>query len=128
VRAKFATLKARADFLRVAAKGVRAAAPGLILQAAPGSAGEAVMRVGFTATRKLGGAVLRNRAKRRLRAVAANVLAKHGKPGTDYVLIARKGTAERPYSALVADLEMALRRVNRGAQAERANAAGKERG
>jgi ribonuclease P protein component len=99
----------------------------LILQAAPGPTGATTIRVGFTATRKLGGAVIRNRAKRRLRAAAADVLAKRGRPGVDYVLIARRGTAERPSAALVADLETALRRVSRGAHAERPIAAGKER-
>ncbi|HZU89011.1 MAG TPA: ribonuclease P protein component [Stellaceae bacterium] len=127
MRARLVTLRARTDFLRVAAKGLRAAVPGLVLQAAPGPAGAAAVRVGFTATRKLGGAVTRNRAKRRLRAAAAAVLAERGKPGMDYVLIARAGTVERPYPALVADLETALRRVSRGARAERPAAAEKER-
>lgn len=112
VRVKLAILKRRADFLRVAAARLRAATPGLIVQAAPGPAGGAV-RVGFTATRKLGGAVIRNRAKRRLRAVAGEVLAERARPGTDYVLIARRETAERPYPGLVADLETALRRLGR---------------
>jgi ribonuclease P protein component len=128
MRARLATLKTRTDFLRVAAKGLRAAVPGLILQAAPGPAGAAAVRVGFTATRKLGGAVTRNRAKRRLRAVAAAVLTEHGRAGTDYVLIARAGTVSRPYPALVADLETALRRVSRGARAVRPAAIEKERG
>jgi ribonuclease P protein component len=134
VRARLVTLKTRADFLRVAASGLRAVTAGLVLQAAASrSSGEAVIRIGFTATRKLGGAVTRNRAKRRLRAVAAAVLAERGRPGMDYpgmdyVLIARAGTAGRPYSALVGDLETALRRVGRGARAGRPMAAGKERG
>jgi ribonuclease P protein component len=111
-----ATLKIRADFLRVAAKRHKAVAPGLILQAAlqaPGLEGGATVRVGFTASRKVGNAVTRNRAKRRLRAAAAQILSDLGSPGTDYVLIARAATAERPYAALVADLASALRRVER---------------
>ena len=86
-----------------------------MLQAAPNplaSGGEAV-RVGFTASRKVGNAVLRNRAKRRLRAAAAEVLAQDGRKGTDYVLIARAGTGERPYAELVRDLEAALRQIDR---------------
>ena len=86
-------------------------APGLLLQAAPQPGGSRrplsgeTVRVGFTASRKVGNAVIRNRAKRRLRAAAAQVLTTGGRPGTDYVLIARAGTATRPYAALVADLE-----------------------
>jgi ribonuclease P protein component len=71
------------------------------------------MRVGFTASRKVGNAVVRNRAKRRLRAAAAQVLPEQGRPGSDYVLIARAGTTDRPFSELIADLERALRRLAR---------------
>jgi ribonuclease P protein component len=72
------------------------------------------VRVGFTASRKVGNAVTRNRAKRRLRSAAAAILTGNGRPGTDYVLIARSTTVDRPYKALIADLEAALRRVNHG--------------
>jgi ribonuclease P protein component len=81
------------------------------------------VRVGFTASRKVGNAVVRNRAKRRLRAVAARVLSDMGRPGTDYVLIARAATAERPFAALLDDLEAALRRVAPGVARTRAHAA-----
>lgn len=115
---ELARLKTRADFLRVAAARRRAVRPGLLLQAAPRppemSGGDAV-RVGFTASRKVGNAVIRNRAKRRLRAVAAEVLGRAGRPGTDYVLVARGGTGERRYAELVGDLETALRQVSRQA-------------
>lgn len=87
-----------------------------MLQAAPhppgADAGQAV-RVGFTASRKVGNAVIRTRAKRRLRVIAAEVLARDGRPGIDYVLIARAGTGERRYAELVGDLEAALRQVDR---------------
>ena len=88
-----------------------------MLQAAarpPGDSGAEAVRVGFTASRKVGNAVLRNRSKRRLRAAAAIVLARDGRQGTDYVLIARAGTAERPYGELVHDIEGALRQIDRG--------------
>ena len=110
-------LKTRADFLRVAAARRRAVRPGLVLQAAvhpPGDSDVPAVRVGFTASRKVGNAVLRNRAKRRLRAAAAKVLARDGRQGTDYVLIARAGTGERPFAELERDLEGALRQVDRG--------------
>jgi len=113
---ELARLKTRADFLRVAAARRRAVRPGLLLQAAPrppGLDGERAVRVGFTASRRVGNAVVRNRAKRRLRAAAAAVLARGGRPGTDYVLIARAATAARPYAELVGDLESALQQVER---------------
>ena len=125
-----ATLKIRADFLRVAAARRSAAAPGLVVQSAPRpktADGAAAIRVGFTASRKVGNAVARNRAKRRLRAAAAAVLPRQGRPGTDYVLIARSGTAGRDYAALLADLETAVRRVDRKAGGRRPDIAEKER-
>jgi ribonuclease P protein component len=112
--ARLSRLKTRAQFLRVAAVRSRAARPGLVLQAAPRPGEpEGELRVGFTASRRVGNAVVRNRAKRRLRAAAAWVLPLHGKAGMDYVLIARASTGERPYAALLADLEGALRQLAR---------------
>ena len=111
-----ARLKHRADFLRVAERRRRAVRDGLILQAAPcppQATEAAVIRVGFTASRRVGNAVLRNRAKRRLRAAVAEVLAREGRAGTDYVLIARAATPARPYRALVGDLAGALRQLER---------------
>ena len=80
------------------------------------------VRVGFTASRKVGNAVVRNRAKRRLRAAAAEILARDGRCGTDYVLIARAGTGERRYAELLDDLASALRQVAR--QADRNDQSG----
>jgi ribonuclease P protein component len=91
----------------------------LVLQAAArpdGSIGAEAIRVGFTASRKVGNAVTRNRARRRMRAAATSILPYQGRPGTDYVLIARASTAKQPYGSLIADLEAALRRVEIGGQ------------
>ncbi|HEY0106958.1 MAG TPA: ribonuclease P protein component [Rhizomicrobium sp.] len=99
-------LKQRSDFLR-AARGIRRVTPGLTLEICR-NPGSGAVRVGFTASRKIGGAVVRNRAKRRLRAVAAAVLPLSALPGTDYVLVARRDTATRPFESLKSDLAQAL--------------------
>ena len=92
----------------------KSATPGLVLQAlsrATPDEADTVPRVGFTVSRKVGNAVARNRARRRLRAVAAATLPLHAAPGHDYVIIGREATLRRPYGALVTDLETALRRL-----------------
>lgn len=91
--------------------------PGLVLQSAPAPVGgnNGSVRVGFTASRKVGNAVLRNRAKRKMRAAASSVLADRGRPGTDYVLIARASTPERPFAELLSDLAAALSWIERSA-------------
>ena len=109
---RIATLKKRSDFLRVRAAGCRWAAPGLVLQAAPaGDAGAGMVRVGYTASRRIGNAVARNRAKRRLRAAVAHVMPASAQCGCDYVVIARAATLTRPFDALTGDLDAALARV-----------------
>ena len=103
-------LKTRADFLR-AQRGVRKTVAALVLEACPtplDQAEDGRLRVGFTASRKIGGAVERNRAKRRLRAAAAAVLPLSGRERTDYVLVARPATLKRPFAGLLEDLAAAL--------------------
>jgi ribonuclease P protein component len=124
-------LKRRPDFLRVAGGRRRWVAPGLILQAlgrtADGMATDhEPPRVGFTASAKIGGAVVRNRARRRLRAVAQAVMPAHARAGHDYVLIARAGTVSRPFAALVGDLEASLRRLGLYCEATVPNSSAKE--
>jgi len=100
-------LKRRAEFLRVASKGLKAPSPGLVLQAlARDDANPA--RIGFTVTKKVGNAVVRNRTRRRLREAARLVLAEQEVTGADLVLIGRDGTKRRDFKALQADLRRAL--------------------
>lgn len=107
------TLRARRDFL-ACARARRWVAPGLILQGRARQADEAQgLRVGYTCSKKVGNAVLRNRAKRRLRAAAAEVLPKAGRADWDYVLIGKaKNTIARPFADLVSDLRTAVERVH----------------
>ena len=109
-------LTRRADFLRAARNGRKWATPGLVLQAVATprtSRSDSMLRLGFTASRKVGGAVVRNRVKRRLRAAADLVIKDHAEVGYDYVLIGRAETARRPFTALLQDLESALKRLGR---------------
>jgi ribonuclease P protein component len=117
-------LKKRSEFLAVAAANRRWTTPGLVLQAKPHThtshdndpsgtnlVSDAVpVRVGFTATKKIGNAVKRNRARRRLRAAVDDVLRGAGASGADLVIVARQGTITRPYADLKTDLTAALRR------------------
>jgi len=102
----------RADFLR-AAQARRQAMPGFVLQARCRGDDSADIRVGYTCSKKIGNAVARNRAKRRLREVARATLPAGGLPGWDYVLVGRPGaTADRVFSDLLADMANALGRVH----------------
>ena len=130
-------LKRRREFLHVARAGRKWAVPGLVLQvldrrAATLTTGDRTesrsngrgaasasgpicgrdIRVGFTVTRKIGGAVVRNRTRRRLRAAVERVMPTHAAPGRDYVVIGRAGTNARSFSDLVGDLETALQKLN----------------
>lgn len=108
-------LRKRADFLR-ANGGRRAHMPGFTLLGRKRREDEAALtpiRVGFTCSKKVGNAVARNRAKRRLREIAFLTLPTLGKPGWDYVLIGRREvTAKRDFAKLRADLEKALSQVH----------------
>ena len=107
---RIARLKQRAEFLRVASTRRKWVTPGLILQAAD-SVADGNFRIGYTASRKVGPAVARNRARRRLRAVVDRVMPTRARPGTDYVVIARRATVARPFDALVGDMEEAFDRL-----------------
>ena len=103
-------LKVRAEFL-AASKAPWQARPGVVVQAKPRDYD--AIKVGFTATKKVGNAVVRNRAKRRLREAAERMIPQFGKPGHDYVLVARAGTVSRDWQALLDDVKAALIRLAR---------------
>ncbi|WP_372612414.1 ribonuclease P protein component [Aquicoccus sp.] len=106
-------LKSRSEFL-ACARARRQGTRGMMVQARqrPDDP-DGPIRVGFTCSKKVGNAVARNRAKRRLREVARMVLPGHGRPGWDYVLIGRAGaTIDRPFEALKGDLVHALKRIH----------------
>jgi ribonuclease P protein component len=105
-----ARLTRRAEFLRLTSGGRKIAKHGFVLQAAKDGL-EDVVRVGYTATKKIGNAVIRNRAKRRLREAARLVLAGRSMPGVELVLIARRETGEVEFSRLTKNLSKALDEV-----------------
>jgi ribonuclease P protein component len=110
-----ATLTRRADFLAANA-GKRAPMPGFVLLVRERADGDPAMRVGFTVTKKIGNAVVRNRMKRRLRALAREFLPTRGIAGADHV-IGREGGIERPFADLQAELVKALGRIASGQSA-----------
>ncbi len=107
MRQNIPRLKIRREFLFVA-QGASVARPGVVVQARPSNAASGAPRAGFTASRKVGNAVVRNRCKRRLRAAAQALLPLYGRPGWDYVFIARAGTFRRRWTALLDDVRAAL--------------------
>ena len=100
-------LKSRAQFL-AAAKGTSVSRGAVVVQMLDRQDATPVIGEGFTATKKIGNAVARNRAKRRLREAARALLPLHGVPGRDYVFIARMGAGERPWTRLLDDVGSAL--------------------
>jgi len=131
------TLKTRAEFQRVRGGG-RASTPAFVLEgkarlstepqrgiglnpadSSPATGNTAVAtpgpRFGFTITKKIGNAVVRNRIRRRLRSALTQISGLAARPGNDYVIIARKPAAVQPFASLVADLKVAFERVHAAA-------------
>jgi len=107
------TMQTRPEFLR-AASARRQGAGGFLIQARFRDDGNPIVHVGFTASKKIGNAVARNRAKRRLRALARSLLPTLAQSGWDYVLVARPGvTVDRPFADLFADLQGALLHIHK---------------
>jgi ribonuclease P protein component len=109
---RLATITKRADFL-AANGGKRATTPGFILLVRDREDANPAMRVGFTVTKKIGGAVIRNRMKRRFRALARELVPAKGIPGADHVMIGRSKGIEREFGLLRDELSGALDRLRR---------------
>jgi ribonuclease P protein component len=107
--AAFGRLKKRAEFLAVAGRGRKHGRGALLVQVLPRGGGQ--VRLGFTATKKLGNAVVRNRAKRRMRAAARAEFSDNPAPGYDIVLVAREAIRDNSFVALQADLRAALAKL-----------------
>ena len=109
---RLVTLTKRSDFLAANA-GKRAPTPGFILLVRERADQDPQIRIGFTVTKKIGGAVVRNRMKRRMRALAREIVPVSGLAGCDHVMIGRAGGIERAFGLLRADLQGALDKVRR---------------
>ena len=120
---KFDTLKNRSDFLRVAGMRQKWVTPAMIIQVLSNRNNDSEeVRVGYTASKKVGNAVQRNFAKRRMREVAKKVFPNKAKEGHDYVLIARREISEYPFNELIRDLKWALKRLHEGLDAKKGGA------
>ena len=104
--------------MRVAAKGRKWVTPGFILQVHSHNFEEREIapheniRIGYSVSKKVGGAVVRNRVKRRLRALVAKVISSYARANRDYVLIGRKNAFDRPFDFMVSDMNWALRKLD----------------
>lgn len=125
---RLATITRRADFL-AANRGLRVARPGFVLLVNPCDHAGGMMRFGVTVTKKIGNAVVRNRMKRRFRALAREILPVNGLGGADHVLIGREGGVERDFGLLRQELVQALARAAEGkGDAPRARQRGRPQG
>jgi ribonuclease P protein component len=109
---RLSTITKRADFV-AANSGLRVTTPGFVLLVRDRKDSDPAMRVGFTVTKKVGGAVVRNRMKRRLRALAREVVPTKGLPGSDHVMIGRSKGIERDFGLLRSELAGALDKLHR---------------
>lgn len=106
------TMRRRQDFVAASRDGVKIGGPLIALQMRDRSEPETSPRVGFTATKRVGGAVERNRMKRRMRAAVRETLSATAKPGCDYVLVARRAVLDASFERLKRDLAEAVRRAH----------------
>jgi ribonuclease P protein component len=116
---KLTTLKKRSEFLRIRG-GNRCPAPSFVLETkarADALETSSPPRFGFTVTKAMGNAVVRNRIRRRLKAAVTAIAEGQARTGHDYVLIARKPAFDMPFDSLKKDLERAFHRVHHASAA-----------
>lgn len=119
---KITLLKKREDFVRVAKSGIKSVQKGLIIQAAPfpsnftNNNSQINFRLGFTATKKIGNAVKRNRTKRRLRELARIIMCKNFYENFDFVVIGRYNTADLPFDVLLKNFDKALNEIKQSVE------------
>lgn len=112
---RISRLKQRAEFVHLTKNGRKWVTPTLILQQAPNASFPDLCRVGFTTSKMLGNAVVRNRIRRRLREAVRAVFPQKAQAGQDYVLIGRKDALAADYAKILSDLRFALKRIHGGA-------------
>nr|WP_315456717.1 ribonuclease P protein component [uncultured Sphingorhabdus sp.] len=108
----YSVIKKRSDFL-AANRGKRYATPGFVLLVKDRQDGTDTVRLGITITKKVGNAVVRNRMRRRFRALALEMLGDLGKAGADHILIGRETGIERDFGELRSDMTKALGKLCR---------------
>ena len=111
---KLERIKKRPDYLAVASSRRKWVTPNFIIQYKPAKgdlSGDRQPRVGFTVTKKVGNAVVRNKCKRRLKEVARDAFADLGKIGCDYVIIGRSGSFNAPFEKLIKDMRWGLEKL-----------------
>ena len=111
-------LRHRAEFVAAAAAGERAPTPAFVLQARHREDGGPA-RIGFTVSRKVGTAVERNRARRRLREMVRQAGADAVQEGHDYVIVGRRAALVRPLPQMIVDFSRAVRHTQRRAHGAR---------
>tara|TARA_R110002095_G_scaffold63086_2_gene53285 strand:+ start:696 stop:1085 length:390 start_codon:yes stop_codon:yes gene_type:complete len=121
--AEIKMLTDRRSFLDIQSNGQKWVSHGLVVQIKENNLG--LRRIGFTVSKKIDkSAVKRNRIKRRLRAVASDVLSAYARDGCDYILVGKKSSAARPYDSMVNDLKWCLKKTGYYHKTERDNEKG----